>query len=320
TAARLSAEIQVSEDEKTIRISTPELSAAVNKKGYVSGIAGGSFLDKKSGFHDPGFGLDIVDWVMEAGSDESYRDQLNTELVYKFNNLVHGKTAKRCIEGPQICSRAKEVDAKTIKGSDFLVIKQEFQYRTAAPGRKTGSKWEQTIVFPPGQRYFISSDRMHVVNSSDTMFFRIDMPGHIKHNKGDTFREIYLSYLGKIPSSEFGSDFAPDEKFNYRRDKNKAPERFIRAYHLRDPKSGKEGPWLAGMTLDPQSVYEAWCHQRGYISFIEEIGGRPIKAGESFGAAFIVGYFDSIEEMEKTYDQYKGATQLEADATGWKLK
>jgi hypothetical protein len=42
-------------------------------------------------------------------------------------------------------------------------------------------------------------------------------------------------------------------------------------------------------------VYEAWCHQRGYVSFIEEIGGKPIKAGESFGAAFIVGYFDSIE-------------------------
>jgi hypothetical protein len=150
------------------------------------------------------------------------------------------------------------------------------------------------------------------------------MPGHIKHNKGDTFSEIYLSYReengGKISPTEFFADFAPDAKFNYRRDKDKTPERFIRAYHLRDPKTGKDGPWLAGMTLEPGAVYEAWCHQRGYISFIEEIGGKPVKAGESFGAAFIVGFFDSIKEMEETYDQYKGSTQLEADARGWKLK
>ena len=324
TAARLSAQIQVSEDEKQIKITTSQLNAAVNKQGYVTGIAAGSFLDKKSGFHDPGFGLDIVDWIMEAGSDEAYRDQLEPELVYKFNNTVHGKTAKRSIEGPQICTQAKVLDPKVIKGADFVVIKQQFQYRTAAPGKKTGSTWEQNMVLQDGKRFFISSDRMNVVNSSDTMFFRLDMPGHIKHSKGDTFSEIYLSYReengGKIPPSAFFADFAPDEKFNYRRDKNKVPQRFIRAYHLRDPKTGKDGPWLAGMTLDPQAVYEAWCHQRGYISFIEEIGGRPVKAGESFGAAFIVGFFDSIEEMEKTYDQYKGFTQLEADANGWKLK
>jgi len=250
--------------------------------------------------------------------------QLDPELVYKFNNSFHGKTAKRSIEGPQICTKAKEIDAKTIKGPDWVIVKQQYQYRTAAPGKKTGSTWEQNILFQTGKRFFISSDRMNVVNSSETMFFRLDMPGHIKHSKGDTFSEIYLSYReengGKISPTEFVADFAPDEKFNYRRDKNKVPERFIRAYHLRDPKTGKDGPWLAGMTLDPQAVYEAWCHQRGYISFIEEIGGRPIKAGESFGAAFIVGYFDSIKEMEETYDQYKGFTQLETGAGGWQLK
>jgi len=324
TAARLSAEIEVKDDANGIRISTPELNAAVNKKGYVTGIAAGSFLDKKSGFHDPGYGLDIVDWIMESGSDEAYRDKLDPELVYKFNNSFHGKTPKRSIEGPQICTKAKELDPKVIKGPDWVVVKQQYQYHTAAPGKKTGSTWEQNIVFQTGKRFFISGDRMSAVNSSDSMFFRLDMPGHIKQNKGDTFSEVYLSYLetigGKIPSSEFVSDFAPDEKFNYRRDKNKVPERFIRAYHLRDPRSGKDGPWLAGMTLDPESVYEAWCHQRGHISFIEEIGGKPIKAGESFGAAFIVGYFDSIEQMNQTYDQYKGFKQLEAGTGGWSLK
>ena len=71
--------------------------------------------------------------------------------------------------------------------------------------------------------------------------------------------------------------------------RNRLPERFIRACRLRDPQTGNSGPWLAGMTLDPDVVHEAWCHQRGYVCMIEEFGGRPIKAGESFSAAFIVG-------------------------------
>ena len=96
----------------------------------------------------------------------------------------------------------------------------------------------------------------------------------------------------------------------------------IRAYHLRDPKTGKDGPWLAGMTLAPEVVTEAWCHQRGYVCMIEEFGppaSKGIKAGASFSAAFIVGFFDSIEQMEKTYDQYRGATGIEVTEAGWKL-
>ena len=38
---------------------------------------------------------------------------------------------------------------------------------------------------------------------------------------------------------------------------------------------------------------------------IEEVSGRPIKAGESFSAAFIVGFFDSIDQLHKVYDQFK---------------
>ena len=73
------------------------------------------------------------------------------------------------------------------------------------------------------------------------------------------------------------------------------------------------------MTLDPRVVHEAWCHQRGYVCFIEEFGGRPVKPGGSFQAAFVVGYFDSIDQMNEVYDQYKGHTGLEASAEGWKL-
>lgn len=317
--AVIGAEFRVTENETEIRIDTPQLEAAIRKKGYVSGIYRNTFLDKKTGFRDVGFGLDIADWIMEPGSDEAYRDRLDKELIYRFNNPYHGKQAKRSIEGPQICTRAKELQPKVIEGKDFIAIKQQFQYRTAAPRKKKGSVWTQLIVFPAGKRYFVSMDRIDSVNDSDAMFLRLDMPGHIRHNKGDSFSEIYLSYHGKIPSSDFTEDFAPDEKFNYRRDRNKLPERFIRAYHIRDPKTGKQGPWLAGMTLEPDAVHEAWCHQRGYVCMIHEFGGKPIKAGESFSAAFIVGYFDSIDEMHKVYDAHKGHTGLSVSSDGWKL-
>ncbi len=314
-----SGQAEVTENDEQIRISTSTLEAVVRKRGYVTGVFGGTFLDKKTGFRDAGFGLDIVDWIMEPGSDEEYREQLPKDLVYQFNNAYHGKTLKRSIEGPQICTQARELSPQIIQGRDFLAVKMEYQYHLAAPGRKAGSKWSQTIVFPAGKRYFISSDRVTSVNSSDAMFLRIDMPGHIKHKQGDTFSEIYLSYLGKIPASEFSTDFAPDEKFNYRRDKNPVPKRFIRAYRLRDPKTRQDGPWLAGMTLEPSIVYEAWCHQRGYVCLIEEFGGRPIKPGQSFSAAFIVGFFDSVEEMEKVYDQYAGHSGLEVVGQEWRL-
>jgi hypothetical protein len=52
---------------------------------------------------------------------------------------------------------------------------------------------------------------------------------------------------------------------------------------------------------------------------IEEVHGKPIHAGESFSAAHIVGYFDTIEDMHKVYEQNKGHTALSVDASGWRL-
>ncbi len=322
----LGEEPKLTEDESGIKLETDQLEAEFRKKkspglktSAMTGISATTFLDKKTGFRDGGFGLHIVDWIMEPGSDEAYRDQLDKELIYEFNNSYHGKIAKRGIEGPQLCTQLKELTPQVIRGRDFVAIKYRKNYYTAAPGKKTGSLWEQTIVFPAGARYFISSDKITAVNSSEAMFLRIDMPGHMRHKNGDTFSEIYLSYFGSIPSQEFAKNFAPDERFNYRRGVNELPKRFIRAYHLRDPETGKDGPWLAGMTLDPDVVHEAWCHQRDYVCMIEEFGGRPIKAGESFSAAFIVGYFDSIEEMQHAYDQHSGKNVLEVTQDGWQL-
>jgi len=315
---------QVSEDAQQIKIATPQLEAVIRKQGYVTGVAAGSFLDKLTGFRDAGYGLDIVDWIMEPGSDEAYREHLPKEMVYQFGNAYHGSRAKRSIEGPQICTKARELSPTVVRGSDFVAVKQSFQYLTAAPGKKTGSKWSQTIVFPAGKRYFLSSDRIDAVNASPAMFLRIDMPGHIKHKQGDTFSEVYLSYHGRIPAKDFATNFAPDEKFNYRRDAwqaagKKLPERIIRGYRLREASTGKDGTWLLGMTLEPGIVSEAWCHQRDYVCMIEEFGERSIQAGESFSAAFVVGYFDTIEEAERVYDAHRGHSGLTADAAGWKL-
>jgi hypothetical protein len=176
-------------------------------------------------------------------------------------------------------------------------------------GFKAGSTWEQTLVFQAGVRYFLSCERITSVNDVDDLFYRIDMPGHIKHKAGDTFDSIYLSYVGKsIPAGDFKDDFGPDEKFLYQREDKKVPDRMIRAYRVK--RDGKPGPWLAGMTLDPAETSEAWCHQRGYVCFIEELHRRKVKAGESFGAAYVVGWFDDIPEMEKVYDRYKGARSV----------
>src|SRR5436190_21373603 len=105
--APLSAADRISESDAEIKLSLDTLEAVIRKQGYVTGVAAQSLLDKKTGFRDAGYGLDIVDWIMEPRSDEAYRDQLDKELVYKFNNEYHGKTPKRSIEGPQICTQAK---------------------------------------------------------------------------------------------------------------------------------------------------------------------------------------------------------------------
>jgi hypothetical protein len=338
---------RVAEDDRAITITTDRLEAVVPKrdpKRWMTGIEKGSFLDKATGFREAGDGLMVVDWLMEPGSDADWDPGVfapdgNGVLRYRWYTnerdpaqrsyalMAHGSShRKRMVEGPQLCHRMKAVRPEVVRGKDYVAVKTTYRFEYAAPGRKPGSRWTQWIVFPRGERFFVLMDRIDSVNDSPELFLRNDTPGCIRHEQGDTFSEVYLSYLSgpqgvRIPSSEFFDPFPPDIKFNYRRDTLRTPEHFIRAYHLRDPKTGKDGPWLAGLTLDPSVVYEAWCSQRpgGIIVMIEEIYGHPIKAGESFSAAHIVGYFDSVEQMHAVYDRYKGHRGLIVDASGWQL-
>jgi hypothetical protein len=338
---------RVIEDDRAIKIETDQLEAVIPKKDpkhWMTGIEKGSFLDKTTGFREAGDGLMVIDWLMEAGSDEAWSDDVIApdghgvgRYVWYENStdpaqreyalMAHGSShRKRMIEGPQLCHRMKPVQPEVIQGKDFIAVKTTYKYEHAAPGRKPGSHWTQLIVFPFGKRYFVLMDKIDTVNDSDEMFLRNDTPGCVRHERGDTFSEMYLSYLSgpkgvRIPASEFFTPFPPDLKYGYRRDTHQTPDHFIRAYHLRDKETGKDGPWLAGLTLEPSVVYEAWCSQRpgGIIVMIEEIHGKPTKAGQSFSAAHIVGYFDTIEEMHALYDQHKGHTALTADESGWRL-
>jgi hypothetical protein len=338
---------RVTEDDRAINVETDKLEAVIPKKDpkhLMTGIEKRSFLDKSTGFREAGDGLMVVDWVMEAGSDAAWAEKVfaphgngvgrytwyenETDPARRdYALMAHGSShRKRMVEGPQLCHRMKPVRPEVIRGEYFVAVKTTYLFECAAPGRKPGSRWTQLVVFPKGERYFLLMDRVDSVNDSPEMFLRNDTPGCIRHDKGDTFSEVYLSYLGgpeglRIPSSEFFTPFPPDEKFGYRRDTHPMPKSFIRAYRLRDPKTGKDGPWLAGLTLDPSVVYEAWCSQRpgGIVVMIEEVHGRPVKAGESFRAAHVVGYFENVAEMHKAYERYRGHTGLAADASGWRL-
>jgi len=281
-------------------IETDRYSAAVATEGYVSGVAAGSFEEKATGARDQGFGLSVVDFLLEPAPPGGPIPPGQ----YDFNSPVHGKIAKRYVEGPQICTQARALPARVGLGDGFAAIRLRYRWNVAyAPRTTAGSVWEQTLVFPQGERFFLSSDRVTTVSASPELFFRIDMPGHIKHDAGKSFEHVYLSYHDPavIPSTEFAHDFPPDAQFLYRRGVDATPARFIRGYQIREG-----GPWLAGMTLDPADVYQAWCHQRGYVCMIEEIGGRPTKPGDTFGACYLIGWFDGPDDMARAYDRFRG--------------
>ncbi len=289
-----------------LEIETPHLCATVRTEGYVSGIKSRSFVDKRTGATDLGSGLHIMDFLLVPGWGDAEQSR-----------IYDGNLPKRVVEGPQICTRARRLDYEIIRGEAFLAVRQWFTFTSVVEGLQAGSRWEQTLLFLPDTRYVFSCERITCVNNADCLFYRIDMPGHLHHKGGDSFTRIYLSYHGYIEPSEFLTDFAPDEGFLYQRKEGDIPDRIIRAYEQR--KEDGTAVWLAGMTLDPAAVYEAWCHQRGYVCFIQELHGRKVTAGAAIGAAYVVGYFDSVDEMNTVYDQYRGVRSIAVDENGYAL-
>src|SRR5688572_26161833 len=93
-------EVTVREEGDQLVIETDQVLARINKKGYVSGLAAGSFVDKKTGAKEAGFGAHIMDFLLAPGK----RDD-----GYTTNDKVHGKIEKHYVEGPQICTQAREL-------------------------------------------------------------------------------------------------------------------------------------------------------------------------------------------------------------------
>lgn len=303
----------VQQDDAVLRIETDSYHAAVQTEGYVSGVMAGSFVDKRTGARDLSFGLCIADFLLEPGVDD---ESTPPALRYHWGDTVHGQIPKRYVELPQICTQAKKLPFEVVEGKDFVAVRQWFTWTTARPPYPSaGSRWEQWLVFPDGTRWFFAYDKVTSSNTVNSLLLRMDMPGHIKHQSGDTFEKIHLSYHGDIPSQAFSENFPPDRRYLYQRGQSsEIPQRFIRAYQL------SSGVWLAGMTLEPSAVYEAWCHQRGYVCMIQEIGGWCVRKGESFGAVHLVGFFDDHAEMQQAFDRHRGSVALRVEDGGWFLE
>ncbi len=151
-------------------------------------------------------------------------------------------------------------------------------------------------------------DRIDAVNSSEAMFLRIDMPGHIRHKQGDTFSQIYLSYRGHDPGQRVLRRLPAGRQVPL----PPRPRPGARAVHPRLPAPRPDDRARAargwpGMTLEPSVVSEALVPPAGLRVHDRGVRRPADPAGESFSAAFVVGYFDSIDEMQQVYDQYKGA-------------
>ena len=297
-------------DGSIIRVETDCYSAAVQTEGYVSGVMGGSFADKATGAHDLGHGLMIADFLLEPGEDDGETPE---GFRYHYGDALHGNLPKRYVELPQICTQARRLPIQIVQGSDFVALRQWYVWTKARPPYRPGSRWEQWLVFPDGVRWFLAYDRIASVNTVEQLLFRMDMPGHLKHENADTFEEIYLSYHGIVSAPTFTTDFPPEERYLYQRDDANVPERYLRGYKIAG------GPWLLGMALDAGIVYEGWCHQRGYVCFIQEIGGRRVEAGEAFGAVHLIGFFDDVDQAVALYDEHKGAGALRVTRRGWEL-
>src|SRR5437773_9950477 len=135
--------LRVTEDDRAIKIETDKLEAVIPKRDprqWMTGVEKGSFLDKTTGFREIGDGLMVIDWLMEAGSDEAWSDKViapdghgvgrytwhanETDAGRKsYALMAHGSSHRqRMVEGPQLCHRMKPVKPESIRGKDLVAV------------------------------------------------------------------------------------------------------------------------------------------------------------------------------------------------------
>ena len=76
-----------------IAVETGHYRASIATAGYVTGIAAGSFVDTRTGAHDLGFGLSIVDFLLEPA--DAKRAIPIGQYTFGPEDKVHGNIPKR---------------------------------------------------------------------------------------------------------------------------------------------------------------------------------------------------------------------------------
>jgi len=220
-------------------------------------------------------------------------------LIYGSRKLLVG------VEGPQLCcAGGARIEFDVARERTFAVVHETFTFRR--PDGEPGSRWDEWLLFPSGKRYFFAFNKLTSARKYTGLTLGGDWPGHVKAENIPRLEKVYLSYHGEIPVSEFDQTFPPDTRFFYQRTSPNIPERMIRAYRIRV--QDKPGPWLGCLTLDPSMMWQGWCHRREWVCFIGLLGGVDVEPGESFTNVNLIGFFDSIDEMNDVYDRYKCST------------
>ncbi len=150
SAQDAASDLKVVDTPDEIQLSLPHLEAAIRKKGYVSGVKANSLLDRRTGFRDIGFGLDIVDWIMERGATRRIAASSTRNLCTSSATRTTGRPPNGPSKGRKSARRRRCSTRACCGEKTSLAVQQKFNYRTAAPGKNTGSLWEQTLVFPAG--------------------------------------------------------------------------------------------------------------------------------------------------------------------------
>ena len=121
------------------RIETDRYREAVATEGYVSGVAAGSFLDKQTGARDLGFGLSIVDFLLEPAPEGEPVPRASTS-----SGTSPRRPAEALRRRAAICTMAKRLPATVTVSPDFASVRLNYRWNlayppAAAPGR-SGSR------------------------------------------------------------------------------------------------------------------------------------------------------------------------------------
>ena len=250
----------------------------------------------RPGARDLGFGLSIMDFLLEPAA----RPTPIPDGQYRLRRPGPRRPAQALRRGPANLHAGEGAAAEVIHGeassrsdcvAGFTSPSRDRATRPARPGSRRSSSSRACATSSPPSGSPAST-------TSTTCSTASTCPATSSTRTATRFEQVYLSYLDKpIPAAAFKDDFAPDEKYLYQRERRKRPA-------ADDPRLSGEAGRQAGAVAGGHDarpggdVSEAWCHQRGYVCFIQELHGRPVKAGETFGAAYLVGWFDDIAAME----------------------